>query len=145
MLAMKKQTQPTQEENSKASSAVVEHFLSLYPFAEISILGDFNVYHQLWLSSPFTDLPSELAFSFAILHYLEQLVQHSTLIHDRVGDMLDILDFFLTSYPFVYAITLFSPLGSSDHNFISVSCPISPAPPQDPTKRKCLRHFVSAN
>ena len=58
----------------------VEHILSLYPFAEISIFEDFNVHHQLWLSSPFTDHPGELAFNFAILHDLEQLVQHSICI-----------------------------------------------------------------
>ncbi|MPC78162.1 hypothetical protein E2C01_072644 [Portunus trituberculatus] len=40
--------------------------MSLYPFAKISILGDFNVHHQLCLSSPFTDHPGELSFSFAI-------------------------------------------------------------------------------
>ncbi|MPC87602.1 hypothetical protein E2C01_082468 [Portunus trituberculatus] len=33
----------------------------------------FNVHHKLWLSSPFTDHPGELAFNFAILHDLEQL------------------------------------------------------------------------
>ncbi len=27
----------------------VEHILTHSPFAEISILGDFNVHHQLWL------------------------------------------------------------------------------------------------
>ncbi|MPC38014.1 hypothetical protein E2C01_031512 [Portunus trituberculatus] len=46
----------------------VEHTLSLYPFEKISILGDFNVHHQLWLSSPFTDHLGELAFNFAILY-----------------------------------------------------------------------------
>ncbi|MPC48610.1 hypothetical protein E2C01_042389 [Portunus trituberculatus] len=62
----------------------VEHILFFYPFAEISILGNFNVHHQLWLSSPFTDHPGELAFSFAILHDLKQLVQHPTRIPDRL-------------------------------------------------------------
>ncbi|MPC44111.1 hypothetical protein E2C01_037775 [Portunus trituberculatus] len=52
-----------------------EHTLSLYPFEDISIPGDFNVYHQLWLSSPSADHPAELAFSFAIIHDLEQLVR----------------------------------------------------------------------
>ncbi|MPC12813.1 hypothetical protein E2C01_005523 [Portunus trituberculatus] len=51
----------------------VEHILSLYPFAKISIPGDFTVHHQLLLSSPFTDQPGELAFNFAVLHDLEQL------------------------------------------------------------------------
>ncbi|MPD00574.1 hypothetical protein E2C01_096055 [Portunus trituberculatus] len=112
----------------------VEHILSLYHFVEISILGDFNVNHQLWLSSPFTDHPRELAFNFAILHDIEQLVQHPTRIPDCLGDMTNILDLFLTSNPSAYAVTLSSPLGSSDHNLISVSCPISPISPQDPPK-----------
>ncbi|MPC15954.1 hypothetical protein E2C01_008760 [Portunus trituberculatus] len=41
------------------------------------------------------------------------------------GDVPNILDLFLTSNPSVYAITLTSPLGSSYHNLISVSCRIS--------------------
>ncbi|MPC20839.1 hypothetical protein E2C01_013799 [Portunus trituberculatus] len=112
----------------------VEHILSLYPFAEISILADFNVLHKLWLSSPFTDPPGELAFNFAIFHDLEQLVQHPTRILDSLGDTSNILDLFLTSNPSAYAVTLSSPLGSSNHNFISVSCPISPILSQDPPK-----------
>ncbi|MPD01537.1 hypothetical protein E2C01_097069 [Portunus trituberculatus] len=99
----------------------MEHILSLYPFVEISVHGDFNIHHQLWLSSPFTDHSDELAFNFTILHDIEQLVQHPT---DRLGDTPNIIDLFLTSNPSVYAVALSSPLGSSDHNLISVSCPI---------------------
>ncbi|MPC41161.1 hypothetical protein E2C01_034746 [Portunus trituberculatus] len=99
---------------------------------------------ELWLSSPFTDNPGELAFNFVILYDLEQLVQHPTRIPDSLGDTPNILDFFLTSNPLAYAVTLSSPLGSSDHNLISVSCPISPIPPQDPPKRRCLWRFTSA-
>ena len=67
-----------------------------------------------------------------------------TRIPDRLGDTLNILDLFLISNPSAYAVTLSSPLGFSDHKFISVSCPISPIPPQDPRKRRCLWHFASA-
>ncbi|MPC14871.1 hypothetical protein E2C01_007648 [Portunus trituberculatus] len=42
--------------------------------------------HRLWLSSPFTDHPGKLAVNFAILHDLEQQVQHPTRISDRLGD-----------------------------------------------------------
>ncbi|MPC58992.1 hypothetical protein E2C01_053007 [Portunus trituberculatus] len=111
-----------------------EHILSLYPFAKIFILGDFNVHHQLWLSSPFTDHPGELAFNFAILYDLEQLVLHPTRIHYSLVDIPNILDLFRTSNPSAYAVTLFSSLGSSDHNLISVSCPNSPIPAQYPPK-----------
>ncbi|MPC88255.1 hypothetical protein E2C01_083155 [Portunus trituberculatus] len=81
-------------------------------------------------------------FNFAILHDLQQLVQHPTRIPDRLGDMPNILDIFLTSNPSAYVATLSSPLGSSDHNLISVSCPISPIPPHDPPKRRCIWRFV---
>ncbi|MPC60941.1 hypothetical protein E2C01_055002 [Portunus trituberculatus] len=110
----------------------------------ISILGDFNVHHQFWLSSPFTDHPSGLAFNFVILHDLEQLVQHPTCIPDCLGDTPNILDLFLTSNSSAYAVTLSSPLVSSDHNLISVSCPISPITPQGLSKRRCLWRFTSA-
>ncbi|MPC14315.1 hypothetical protein E2C01_007079 [Portunus trituberculatus] len=73
----------------------VEHILYFYPFAEISILGDFIVQNQLWLSSPLTDHSGELAFNFTILHDLQQLVQHPTRIPDRLGDTPNILDLFL--------------------------------------------------
>ncbi|MPC12882.1 hypothetical protein E2C01_005598 [Portunus trituberculatus] len=111
---------------------------------QISILGDFNVHHQLWLSSPFTDHPGELVFNFAIFHDLEQRVQHPTRIPDRLGDTPNILLFF-TSNPSAYAATLSSPLGSSYNNLIFVSCPISPIPPQDPPKRRFLWCFASAS
>ncbi|MPC40368.1 Collagen alpha-1(XIV) chain [Portunus trituberculatus] len=111
---------------------------------KISILGDFNVHHQLWLSPPFIDHPGELTFNFTILHDLEQLMQHPTHIPDCLGDTPNILDFFITSNPSAYAVTLFSPLGTSDHNLFSVSCPIFPIPPHDPTKRWCLWCFASA-
>ncbi|MPC39192.1 hypothetical protein E2C01_032720 [Portunus trituberculatus] len=123
----------------------VEHILSLHPSVEISILGDFNVHHQLWFSSPFTDHPGEPAFNFAILHDQEQLVQHPTRIPDCLGDTSNILDLFLTSNPSAYAVTLCSMLGSFDHNLISVSCPISPIPPHNPPKWKYPWCFASAS
>ena len=49
----------------------VEYILSHFPYAEISILEDVNVHHQLWLSSSFNDQPGEQTFNFAILHDLE--------------------------------------------------------------------------
>ena len=50
----------------------MEYILSHFSYAEISILGDFNVHHKLWLSSSFTDKPGEQeAFNFTILHDIE--------------------------------------------------------------------------
>ena len=122
----------------------VEHITSRFPSAEISILGDFNVHHQLWLSSNFTDQPGEHAYTFYLTSGLEQLVQHPTRIPDRLGDTPNILDLFFTSNPSAYSVHLFSPLGSSDHRLISASCPIAPVPSQDPPKRRCYWHFASA-
>ncbi|MCP4340929.1 MAG: hypothetical protein GY799_19080, partial [Desulfobulbaceae bacterium] len=123
----------------------VEHILSHSPFSEISILGDFNVHHRLWLSSLRTDSPGEQAYDFSILNDLEQLVQHPTRIPDRLGDQPNILDLFLTSNPSAYSIQLFSPLGSSDHNLISATCSIAPVQPMDPPKRRRLWHFDAAD
>ncbi len=122
----------------------MEHILTHSPFAEISILGDFNVHHQLWLSSSFTEKPGEHAYNFALLNDLEQLVQHPTYIPDCLGDRTNILDLFLTSNPSKYSVKLFPPLGSPNHNLISVSCPITPVHPLDPPKRHCFWHFASA-
>ncbi|MPC82378.1 hypothetical protein E2C01_077042 [Portunus trituberculatus] len=57
------------------------------------------MFNQLWLSSPFTDHPGELAFNFGILHDLEQMMQHPIHIPDCLGDTPNILDLFLTSNP----------------------------------------------
>jgi len=92
----------------------------------------------------FTDQPGEHAYNFALLNDLEQLVQRPTRIPDRLGDTPNILDLFLTSNPSAYSVKLFSPLGSSDHNLISVFCPITPVRPLDPARRRCFWHFSSA-
>ncbi|MPC65349.1 hypothetical protein E2C01_059483 [Portunus trituberculatus] len=112
---------------------------------DISILGDFNVHHQLWLSSPLTDHPGELAFNFAILHDLEHLVQHHAHIPDILGDTPNILYIFFTSNASDYAVTLSTPLSSSNHNFISVSCTISPVCLQDTQKQRCVWRFASVS
>ena len=122
----------------------VECILSHFSYAEISILGDFNVHHQVCLSFSFTDQPGEQTFNFAILHDLEQIVQFSTRIPDRLGDTLNILDLFLTSNPSACSVKLCSPLGSFDHNLISATCSITPVLSQDPPTRKCFWHFNSA-
>ena len=119
----------------------VEYILSHFLYTEISILVDFNVHHQLWLSSSFIDQPGEQIFNFAILHDLEQLMKFPTRIPDRLGDTPNIFYFFLTSNPSAYSVKLSYPLGSSDHNLISVTCSITPVQLQDPPKRRCFWHF----
>ncbi|MPC72567.1 hypothetical protein E2C01_066879 [Portunus trituberculatus] len=58
-------------------------------------------------------------------------MQHPTRISDRLGDTPNILDLFLTSNLYAYAVTLPSPLGSSDHNlthFCILSYFFNPSP-----------------
>ena len=60
---------------------------------------------------------------------------------DCLGDTPNIIDLFLTSNPSAYTVKLSCPLGSFDHNLISVSCPISPVQSQDLPKKRCFWHF----
>ena len=120
----------------------VGYILSHFPYAEISILRDFNVHHQLWLSSSFTDQSGEQAFNFAILHDLEQWVQFPSCIPDRPPCRHAQHSW---SFPNLsaYSVKPSSPLGSSNHNLISITCSITPVQPQDPPKRRCFWHFNS--
>ncbi|MPC08219.1 hypothetical protein E2C01_000797 [Portunus trituberculatus] len=98
----------TQEKPSDGLWSGRETLIRTEGTPEISILSDFNVHHQLWLSTPFTDHPGQLAFNFAIRHALEQLVQHIR-ITDCLGDKPNILDFFLSSnsaYAVIFSIGL---------------------------------------
>ncbi|MPC11553.1 hypothetical protein E2C01_004221 [Portunus trituberculatus] len=87
----------------------------------VYVHNDLTCYHALAPPSGFDlidDYHCELAFDFAILHDLEQLVQHPTRIPDRLGNTPNIPDLFLTSNPSLYAVTLsFSvgPLRSQPH------------------------------
>src|ERR1700755_1828183 len=96
----------------------------------------------------FHEPAGQLAYNFAIQNNLEQLVQLPTRIPDRLGDESNMLDIFLTSYPFPYTVKLFPPLGSSDHLLISVSCSISSSLLQERPQysaRRRLWHFGAAN
>jgi len=107
---------------------------------------NWNLHFRRFQCSPpaLADQPGERAFIFAILHDLGQLVQHPTRITDRLGDTSNILKHFLTSNPSAYSVKLFSSVDSSDHDLVSVSCPITPVPPFDPPKRKYFWHYTSA-
>ena len=63
---------------------------------------------------------------------------------DSLGHTPNILDLFLTSNPSAYSVKLSSPLGSSDHKLISVTCFITPVQHKYLPKRRCFWHFNSA-
>ena len=107
-----------------------------HPRAEVLYLGDFNVHHTEWLSSTHTDLGGNEAYSFSILHDLEQIIKHPTRVPDRHDHTPNILDLFFTSNPVNYSYNITSPLGSSDHCLISISSTLSAPPPLPSTQRR---------
>merc|ERR1711911_229190 len=117
-----------------------EALLLSHPHAEVLYMGDFNVHHVDWLHSSTTDVGGREAFDFSISHELEQIIQHPTRVPDRHGDRANILDLFFTSNPPNYTYSIQPPLGSSDHNLVSVSCSFAHPPPLPPTQRR-LWHF----
>ena len=117
-----------------------ERLQTSHPHAEILYLGDFNVHHTEWLSSHTTDVGGREAFEFSISNEMEQLIKHPTRVPDRHGDRANILDLLLTSNPNFYSYSVESPLGSSDHCLISVSCSFAQPPPLPHTQRR-LWHF----
>ena len=115
---------------------------SIYSSAEISIPGDLNIHHQLWISS---DHPGELAFHFAILHNLDQLLQHVIPIPDCLVDMPNILHFFLP-YLCCYPICSVGIIWSQSHTlYFFLFIHFFPFPPQDPPMRRFLDRFASTN
>lgn len=116
----------------------MEHILSYSSSSEFSILGNFSVDHRLKLSSRLTDPLGEEAFNFAILNNLEQLVQFPSHIPDCLGDQFNIIYIFLANHPSASDAELFPTLGSSDHNLISVFCPIFLIRLLGPPKRRHL-------
>merc|ERR1712002_1391927 len=83
------------------------------------------------------------AYSFSVLHELEQIIRHPTRVPDRHEQAANTLDLFLTSNPHHYSHTVTSPLRSSDHCLVSVSTTLAPPSPLPTTKRR-LWHFERA-
>ena len=124
----------------------IEQLVTSFPTAEVVLLGDFNVHHREWLGSNFTNHVGTATFEFATLNSLSQLIEGSTRIPDNSLQQPSPgpLDLFLTSHPGQYTINIKPPLGTSDHNLISTSCPMAHNPPSNSSNRR-LWHFSSAN
>ena len=101
-------------------SSDIDDFLSISPFANVFVFGDFQKSHQKdWLTySGGTDRPGELCYSFSILNDLTQMVNFPTQIPD-CGTAL--LDFFPSSDASICSTMAFPPTGNSDHVIVSVS------------------------
>ena len=120
-----------------------ESIITKHPSSEIIFAGDFNAHHVEWLGSSRTTPRGEQAFDFAALCSLQQLIQQPTRIPDRHDHLPNILDLFLTSNIPQYSYNILAPIGSSDHNLISVKCKWARPPPLPPSKR-LFWHFDRA-
>ena len=125
---------------------VVESSLSSTPNAEIVLMGDFNVHNSDWLpSSRITDSAGSELERFCVLNNFEQLVKGPTRIPDRAGDFASTLDLFLSTNADSYLDSVISaPIGSSDHNLISLFRPSQSNKSGRPLKR-CLWKFQKAD
>ena len=106
---------------------------------EIFLLQTFDIYFMYDL---FLYTLQDARFCCAYIG-LQQLIQHPTRIPDRHNHQPNILDLFLTSNLSQYSYKVLPPLGSSDHNLISVKCNWAPPPPIPPSKRH-IWHFDRA-
>ena len=96
-------------------SSNIDEVLSINPFANMFVFGDFTVHYKDWLTfSGGTDRPGELCYNFCILNDL-------TRIPDCDSHRPALLDLFLSPDASICSIMAFSPLGNSDHVFVSVS------------------------
>ena len=56
-------------------SSNIDEVLLINPFANVFVFGDFNVYHEDWLTySGGTDQPGELCYNFSISNFPTQMV-----------------------------------------------------------------------
>ena len=120
-----------------------ENLQTRHPQSEILYVGDFNVHHTEWLSSTTTDRGGREAYNFSNLNDLEQIIKHPTRVPDRHDHTANILDLFFTSNPLNYSYSISSPLGSSDHNLITITSTYA-APPPIPSTTRRLWHWDRA-
>ena len=101
-------------------SSNIDEVLSINPSA-VFVFGDFNVHHKDWLTySSGTDRPGELCYNFSISNDLTQMVNFPTSIPDCDSHSPAVLHVFIYSNASICSILAFSPLGNSDHVFVSI-------------------------
>ena len=103
-------------------SSNIDEVLSINPFANVFVFGDFNVHHKDWLTySSGTDRPGELCYNFSISNDLTQIVNFPTQIPDCDSHSPALLDLFISSDASICSTMAFPALGNSDHVVVSVS------------------------
>ena len=104
------------------TSSNIDEVLSINPFANMIVFGDFNVHHKDWLTfSRGTGKPGEHCYNFSISNDLTQMVNFPTQVPDCDSHSPSLLDLFLSSDGSICSTVAFPPLGNSDHVDVSVS------------------------
>ena len=102
-------------------SSNIDEVLSINPFANVFVFGNFNIHHKDWLTySGGTDRPGELCYNFSTSNDLTQMVNFPTRIPDCDSRSPALLDLFLSSDASNCSTMAFPPLGKSDHVVVSV-------------------------
>ena len=102
-------------------SSNIDEVLSINPFANVFVFGDFNVHHKDWLTySGGIDQSGELFYNFSMTNDLTRMVSFHSRIPDCDSHSPALLDFFLFSDASICSETAFPLLGNSDH-VVSVS------------------------
>ena len=103
-------------------SSNIDEVLSINPFANAFVLGDFHVYHKDWLNySGETDQSGELCYNFSISNNRTEMVNFPTQIPDCDSDSPALLDLFLSSDASICSTIAFPSSGNSDRVVASVS------------------------
>ena len=103
-------------------SSNIDKVLSINPYANIFVFGDFNVHHKDWLTYfGGTDTSGDFCYNFSISNDLTQMVNFPTRIPDCHSLSPALLDLFISSDASICSTMAFPPLGNSDHVVVSVS------------------------
>ena len=101
---------------------MVYEVLSINPYANVFVTGDFNVHHKDWLTySGGTDRSGELYYNFCNPNNHTQIVTFPNRIPDCGSHSPALLDLFFSSDTSICSTMAFPPLGNSDHVVVSVS------------------------
>ena len=109
-----------------ALSSNIDEVLSINPYANVFVFGDFKVHHKDCLTySGGTDRPGKLSYNLSISNDLTQIVNFPTWIPDCGSHSLPLLKWFISSDASVCSTVAFTPLGNFDHVVVSASfdCP----------------------
>ena len=97
-------------------SSNIDEVLSINPFANVFVFGDFNIPHKDWLTySGGTDRPGELCYDFCISSALSQMVNFPSWILHCDSYSPTLLDLILSSDASICSTMAFPPLANSDH------------------------------